>query len=328
MTTTTTTTTTATAQVLPPVLAALVDRVRIAPDRCSALVDDHLVTAGDPVELRKDLSGQVYSLLHAGQPPDLPDLPFHTRDRGFEQRLVQELPHRTSTVLVPVLSAEGGTAVVLRDGVRVLVATDDLEVDGPVEPGSTAVLRIPSARALLSPGFLFVDGTRSSAAAPTVVRVYVHLRSAEQALEVWRRTLPYLEASGAPYRAKVLSAPVLYPRRDALVVYLDGRSADVTASLARHLQGGPALDEPTPAFAQRLAPGVSVAWEPTDPRREYQGLSFGQHRAQVLVDALCEAAETGEPVAQVVLRTLATANVDPERPHRNGDTPDHLAATG
>lgn len=305
---------------LAPSVAALFDRVSASPGRASATVDGHLVEAEDAAELRRELATWIYQILHAGQPPNQPDLPFHSRDRHFESRLVEALTHQWSTVRLPLLALADETAVVLREGVRVRILRERILGPSEPEPGSTVAVRIPAHRALLSPGFLFVDGTRTSASAASILRMYAHVRDAEAAVDVWRRILPCLEDSGAPYRIKVLSTPVLYPRRDALVVYLDGAAAAVVPQVIGRLRGMPELGEETPAFAEQLAPGLSIAWEPADPRREYRGLSFGQHRAHVLTDVLFEAMDSGDLLEDVVHRRFAEANIDPTNASRNADT--------
>jgi hypothetical protein len=116
---------------------------------------------------------------------------------------------------------------------------------------------------------------------------------------------------------KMLSSPLLFPRRDALVVYLDQSDDAAAHGLARALEGLSGLAAETSPFTQRLARGIALADEPADPRREYRGLSFGQHRAQVVVEALLEAAVGGERTHEAVLRSLVEANIDPRDLSRN-----------
>ncbi|GAA2016348.1 hypothetical protein GCM10009818_31530 [Nakamurella flavida] len=304
---------------LSPALLALFDRIRVEPDRSSARVDGHLVEADDPHELRKKLSGSVYEILHAGRNPAEPDPPYHARDTAFEADLLGAVPHTHRTLHLPVLADDGDTIVVLRDGVRVRMLRD-ATAGAPVRVGDPVTVHVPPARPLLSPGFFFVDGTRTPPPAGSLLRVYLHLPEPTGALQVWRLLLPLLEESGVGYRAKILSAPRLYPRRDALVVYLDGAATHRVDDLVDLLDGDTRLAAATPAFATRVAPGISIAWEPADPRREYQGLSFGQHRAHVLVDTLLDALESGSPLDVVAARKFAESNIDPTDPARNADT--------
>ncbi|MDE3723100.1 T3SS effector HopA1 family protein [Nocardiopsis sp. N85] len=307
---------------LPPPVAGLFDRITIDPDLVSATVDGRSVHATSRYELRKELSAKVYDVLHAGRGEDEPALPYHARDKGFERRLADAVPHEWTRERLPLLGIGEDHAVVLREGVRVRVPLSALaDADTPV-PGEEVPVRVRPYRALLSPGFFFVDGTRSSRGAGAILRVYLHLRDIEGAETVWRRLLPHLEGSGAFYRTKVLSTPALYPRRDALVVYLAEESAGHTRGIVDLLAGSPELGDETPAFAERLAPGLATAWEPADARKAFQGLSFGQHRAYLIVDSLIEAIEEGEPLAKVARRKFAEANVEFGNPARNAS--EHL----
>lgn len=306
-----------TATELPRSLAQVLDRVHIEPDRCSAVVDGHRIEAGDPAELRLILAGRVYEVLHAGQGATLPELPFHTRDRGFEKLLFQAVPHQEALLELPLLQLDETTAVVLRDGVRVRVSRDRV---GQGTAGELVSVRAAACRALLSPGFFFVDGTRCTLRARGLLRLYVHLTHPQAAPEVWAAMLEHAQACGRPYRAKVLSIPALYPRRDALVMYLGGAGEpvqDVAHGFVGVLHGMPGIGDATPAMAERQASGVATAEEPADPRKGYQGLSFGQHRSQVLVDALWAATESGYSLDQTITAAFAEAHIDIRRPSRN-----------
>ncbi|MEV6861386.1 T3SS effector HopA1 family protein [Streptosporangium subroseum] len=46
--------------------------------------------------------------------------------------------------------------------------------------------------------------------------------------------------------------------------------------------------EEVSVFCRRIGPGVAIAWEPDDARPAMRGLSFGQHRAGVLAQALLD----------------------------------------
>ncbi|TKV56363.1 hypothetical protein FDO65_20600 [Nakamurella flava] len=319
-----------------PAVAAVLDRITLSPDGTRAFIDgravrDRSVTAGarrtvaeSALELRKQLAGAAYEVLHAGRPADAPDPPYHARDLAFEDQLRLAVPHPVRTVRLPVVTSDGSTLVVERDGVRVRMArpapvAPDEPPRGPA--GDAVSVTVPSHRAQLSPGFFVVDGTRSPDPAGPLLRVYVHLTSATTALPVWSDMLALLQDSAVRYRAKVLSAPALYPRHDALVVYLDHRDRHHVPAIADRVTGLPGVGAATPAFGRAIRPGVGVAWEPADPRPEYAGLSFGQHRAHVLVESLLDARDGDRPLGDILAERFAAANIDITTPHRNADSP-------
>lgn len=320
-----------------PAVTAILDRISVSPDGTRALIDGRPVrdrshptgtaprtTAESALELRKQLAGAAYEVLHAGRPADAPDPPYHARDLAFEDRLRRAVPHPVRTARLPVVTSDPTTMVVLRDGVRVRLprpapVAPDEPPRGPV--GEVVDVEVPSHRAQLSPGFFVVDGTRTPDPTGPLLRVYVHLTRAEGAAAIWADTLSLLQDREVRYRAKVLSSPALYPRHDALVVYLDHRDRRHVAALAERVAGRWGVGTASPAFARSVGQGVGIAWEPADPRPEYAGLSFGQHRAHVLVDALFEARDGDRPLADVIAERFAVANIDPLLPSRNADSP-------
>lgn len=320
-----------------PAVAAVLDRITVSADATRAWIDGRPVQDRTPgagarrgsapdsaLELRKHLAGAAYEVLHAGRPADAVDPPYHARDLAFEQRLRDAVPHPLRTVTLPVVDSGSTWVTVLRDGVRVRMARPArVAPDEPPRPPITGTVSVdvPSARAQLSPGFFVVDGTHTPDHARPLLRLYVHVTDAAAALPVWADVLPWLQDAAVRYRAKVLSSPALYPRRDALVVYLDARDVHHVPALAARLTGRPGVDPATPAFARSVAPGVAMAWEPADPRPEFAGLSFGQHRAHVLVEALLDAHEQHRPVGDLVRERFAAANIDPLGPYRNADSP-------
>lgn len=322
-----------------PAVAAVLDRITISADGTRAFIDGRPVRDRSPhtgarrtvtesaLELRKQLAGAAYEVLHAGRPADAPDPPYHARDLAFEDRLRRAVPHPVRTLRLPVVTSDGSTMVVVRDGVRVRMArpapvAPDEPPRGPV--GDTVDVVVPAHRAQLSPGFFVADGTRTPDPTAPLLRVYLHLADAASAVPVWADTLALLEGAQVRYRAKVLSSPALYPRHDALVVYLDHRDRHHVPAIADQATGRPGVGAATPAFGRTVRPGVGVAWEPADPRPEYAGLSFGQHRAHVLVEALLDAREGDRPLDDLLAERFAVANIDPTAPHRNADSPPEL----
>lgn len=305
---------------LAPAISDVVRAIHVAADRLTARVRDRDIVADTPREMRRLLSESIYDVFHAGQPDG--HVPSRLRDRKLEAQFAEVVPHRDITVRARVLSepvrdADGAVhQLVRRDGVRFWAPQSALRAEG-AGPGDTVDLVVPSVRPALSPGFFLVDGSRQRTGGPAVLRVYLHVREVRQAVTVWQETLSYLEREGIGYRAKVLSAAELYPRRDAVVVYLDGDQEHVARAIARTVGHLPGIEPAVSSFTERLCPGVATAWEPTDTHAGRQGLSFGQHRATVLAAALVEAATDPDHTEQVVVRHFTEAAIDPANPARN-----------
>ncbi|MDQ0843933.1 hypothetical protein QFZ68_003613 [Streptomyces sp. V1I6] len=79
----------------------------------------------------------------------------------------------------------------------------------------------------------------------------------------------------------------------------------------------------TSPFVRRWADGVGTAWEPDDPRPGKGALSFGEHRCQVLAEALAGQAVRADGVSReaVVAEAFLNAGTDPLMPARNLDSP-------
>ena len=119
-----------------------------------------------------------------------------------------------------------------------------------------------------------------------IVRFYWHL-TAEGALPWIRALTGRFNAAGVAFHAKVLTDPASYVRADAGVLYVErrdvARAMDLLPDL--HVCARPGLRSTTPMFTKRLAPGLAVAEDPGD------GRSFGQHRCQLIAEALVRAFE-------------------------------------
>jgi hypothetical protein len=281
------------------------------------------VTGADLPSLRRQLAVAIYDELHAGrQPLDVPP-GWSLRDPEVEVRLRDALPHHETARDVRVLDVGPERALVRLDGVRVWVARTAIAArQGPVRAGAVATVLIPASRPALSPGFFLADGTRPCSRGEPVVRVYVHLITAEAAHRVWGAVHGLLAELGIGYRAKVVSWSAMLPRRDGFVVYLAERDREVAGRIAAVARQVPGVGPMSSVFAEPLAPGVAIAWEPTDPRPAMAGMSFGEHRATALADGLVHYAERcadGAPacVYDSVRRAFTQAGIDPGNPARN-----------
>ena len=309
---------------LPSRLQESLRQVTVAPDRHRAVVAGRTVEASEPREFRRLLAEALYDVLHAGQQLSDGALPFRIRDEEFERVLHDATPckQRVTHATVCPQPAQGSgypahLLLVELDGVRVWVPKERVTGGGPWSPGDRVSLLMAAARPALSPGFFLVDGSQPRRWGRGGLRVYVNITDWRRAAPVWSRVLTYLERHGYPYRAKIISAKPLYPRRDAIVVYLSQEHEHVAHGIADCLHGMAGIGPQTSVFASTIRPGVAVAWEPADPRPGMRGLSFGQHRASVLALALHDAAKGTAALEDAIIKRFTEASIDPSNPARN-----------
>jgi hypothetical protein len=306
---------------LPGPLTEALRSVRVDVATSTAAVGEHEVRADTPVELRRLLSTALYDRLHAGRGEWRPASPREATDEAFEARLRAAVPHSHTQAATTVREVSGGQVVVTLDGVRVRLPASGADA---VAPGADVLLRVDCVRPRLSPGFLLVDGSAGHLLGDgPVLRVYVNIQSDEAAPEVLGVALEALERLAVPYRAKITSVRAALPRRDAMVVYLGRRAWHAAAVAAAALRPVPGRGEAVSAYASRLAPGVSVAWDPGDTRPGYRGLSFGEHRSLVLSTALlAHARSPTSSLADAVEAEFVAAGADPGAPFRDVTSPD------
>jgi len=220
----------------------------------------------------------------------------------------------------------GAESVTVRLGrVRVRIPAGLLTTGAPAVPGSAVSVRLPALRPALSPGFLVVSGSRGSGPPDTpCLRVYFHIDTPDAAPTVWGAILVRLEELGVTYRAKVVSARQLYPRRDAMVVYLRAPSWAAVPAIQHAAKATGALGTDVSAYVAHIDSGVGWAWDPEDPRPGMGGMSFGEHRSHAIATGILAAATgngTGDREAAVGA-ALCAAGIRPGEIHRNIDSPD------
>jgi hypothetical protein len=307
-------------------LLGLLADAEVDTEELSARVAGADLRARTPKALRARIADELYRTVHQGARSWSPH-PRDLVDPGLQESLQHAVPHtavRARTRLAH-WSEDGSQAVVTLGGVRVAVPRDRLHPPLPATAtGSDVTVTLPPCRPALSPGFLSVVGSRSPGAGNgPVLRVYLHLSTGDAAPALWGAVLRGMEADGLPYRAKILSHPGRYPRRDAMVVYVTDRFAPVVAAVSAAARTAPpgSLAEPVSPFTRRIAPGISVAWEPAASGHSARRMSFGQHRAGSCADALLDHVLRGTPLADALARAFRASGTDPALPYRNLDSP-------
>ncbi|MGC9495124.1 T3SS effector HopA1 family protein [Streptomyces sp. WG7] len=324
---------------LDPAVSHVLAAVSLSPDGTGVRLGDRDVTADRPRRLCQRLGTALYEVFHAGHAfGDKPGI--LRRDPALEVPLAQAVPHATTPVAArlldgpaergpgpgsPGLGGPGpGGPVATVGGVRVrLPDAAPPELVGGVSGDGYHVLRLPTARPRLSPGFFLVDGSRGSCGPGPLVRLYIHLTDPGAAVRVWSAVLGVLEGLEVPYRSKITSSRTLLPRLDGMVVYLGAAAWHAVPAVAGAVSAADVGPE-TSAFARALAPGLSLAWEPDDARPGRSGGSFGQHRSLAIAEGVVDAMADGDlsRAHTYVLTRLAESGIDPSALHRNIDSPD------
>jgi len=154
-----------------------------------------------------------------------------------------------------------------------------------------------------------------------VVRLYWNVK-AEGAVDLTRSATRVLNRAGLPFQLKVVTQLARFSRCDSGVLYLRQRDyPEARRTLERlHAEIAPSLRAPVPALTKPLAPGLGLAEDPGN------GMSFGEHRCQLLADALIRAYELGKTSVddrlRVVVERFGDDGIDLARPYLNPDSED------
>ncbi|MET9833422.1 T3SS effector HopA1 family protein [Streptomyces sp. NPDC006385] len=303
-------------------IVAVAESVTVSADGLKAEVAGEVIEADNPTSLAQQIGDTLYEIVHAGRDKRTDSIQRSLRDPAFESVLLDATSNRTTTAPARYLTGDEETAIVVLDGLRVRVPTSSIAE----RSGEMATVTLPCARPGVSVGFfLATSGKVPYRSAGHVLRLYGRLDSADVAAPVWRQLVDFLEDAGVPWQAKISSSKSGYPRNDAVVVYLPRPSWRVARACAAMLEATGLTGEGTSAFAHPITRSVSCAFEPDDQRANYRGMSFGQHRATVLGEALVRHAtlpeEESVPVADRVYQAFIDAGIDPSQPARNLSSP-------
>ena len=181
------------------------------------------------------------------------------------------------------------------------------------QPGSSVLLRAPAGALGVQPGYYFAFGETLEELAEqlSLVRFYFHC-AADDAAPLLGALTSRLNRFQIPFQMKLPSAPALYGRTDAAVLYLAVRYVPIVLRIVGEVRATIPLDTPVPLFAKPLWPGIATAFDPAN------GESFGSHRcrltAEGLVDAWHEGRQDGPARRAAVAARFAAAGLDLARP--------------
>ncbi len=179
--------------------------------------------------------------------------------------------------------------------------------------GTSISVRAMSESFEAQPGYYFAFGEALDELADSlsVVRLYFH-SNAETVASLVGSLTSGLNRFQTPFQLKTPTAPGLYGRADATVLYVGSRYFPITARIVAGVRERVPLEAATPLFTKTLWPGVGAAVEPGT------GESFGQHRCRLVAEGIVDAWRQGEQKASARLAAVearfAAAGLDFSRP--------------
>ena len=220
--------------------------------------------------------------------------------------------------------------VVTNDHVAFWASASGLRaVDGTIRAGASCRVRVANEQRRLMPGFYVAIGDgeedEQDGVIEPLLRYYWHLTPASSGPFLASAT-SLLNQFGIPFHVKVLSDSEAYLRADAGVLYARPTHQSRIAPFIDRIYSDVASDlrPDVPLFTTRLADGLGFAVGP--PGRS----SFGQHRCQLVANALWESFIRGEVDrgrrAATVAEAFLREDLDPLRPHLGPSSKDEWDA--
>jgi hypothetical protein len=216
-----------------------------------------------------------------------------------------------------VAALDGDLITVVRpDGLRLLATADECRIDGAVSADTHAHVRVPKELLGFSPGYYRALGDTPSPVGPADDLVLLCWNiAAAGAVTLVARVTYALNGAQLPFSLELPDNPARYGRRDTAVLLFARTDFAPAIKLLRPLLRalGPHLADGAPAFTKPLARGLALAEEPGN------GQSFGEHRCQLLAEAVVTASEHGlrtiEQRLAVVRERFRSAGVSLDAPY-------------
>ena len=220
-----------------------------------------------------------------------------------------------------VVGTHGASIILERGGLRLWCAPKDVYTahDRAIAPGTQVGVLMPKENLRLSPGFYMALGNAEFPipGAEQMIRYYWNL-TAEGAATLTELLTDAFNREQVPFRLKVISNRNGYTRCDAGVLYIPLPFYEQTREVIERCYQRVSfmLKQSTSAFSKALAPGLSLAEDPSDGKS-----SFGMNRCLVLAEAIVHAAEKGLTTSaerlESVVADFANAGVDINAPFLN-----------
>jgi hypothetical protein len=207
---------------------------------------------------------------------------------------------------------------VRRDGLDFLASADAVRsrLGETLRAGCAVEVLVPTDRWSLSPGFMLIHGKRllqPRAAGIRRTRLYLHMdiEGAREVIALCER----FNQERVPFTLKVAAHPDAFDRCDTVILFVErddyprASAILVEARTRSGLNPRPA----NPSFASPLAPGVSVADDPSGSE------SFGESRTRLLAAGILRAHEAGSTTPDARLYEVGQAfreeGLRLDRPH-------------
>jgi hypothetical protein len=179
--------------------------------------------------------------------------------------------------------------------------------------GAALTLRAPREAFDAQPNYYFAFGETLDELTDQMSLVRVYFNLAAEAASAWLGELTAgLNRFQTPFQYKTPSAPGLYGRADAGVLYVGRRYFPIVSRIVEGSADRFSFDEATPLFTKRLRRGIAAAVEPGT------GESFGSHRSRLVAEALVEAwssrAQTPKLRFDAVERRFKAEGLDVTKP--------------
>jgi hypothetical protein len=154
--------------------------------------------------------------------------------------------------------------------------------------GESVSIRTPRETLNAQPGYYFVFGETLDELVDqlSVVRVYFHC-GADAAILLLKRLSRRLNEFQTPFQLKMPTAPALYQRDDAVVLYTGVRYFPIAAQIIALVRDDVSLPDHVPLFTKRLWCGIGAAVDPGT------GESFGMHRCRLAAEGIVDAWRAG-----------------------------------
>jgi hypothetical protein len=256
--------------------------------------------------LAKAIQAVLYDRCYARRPADAPTPTTMPTDPEFQQRLAAANRGRERW--------EGGWTiqqfaphgqVFVRKGERERSAMPGAFISDATpgmapQIGSVVMLRAAIEAPGAQPGYYFAFGETLDELAEqlSMMRFYFNCR-ADDAPALLGVVTGELNRFQVPFQMKAPTAPALYGRADAVVLYVGLRYVALVLRLLDGLRASLPLEAPTPLFTRPLWPGIGGAADPGN------GESFGMHRCRLTAEGLVDAWRGGAPDTTARLAAVA-----------------------
>jgi HopA1 effector protein family len=154
--------------------------------------------------------------------------------------------------------------------------------------GASVSIRAPREALDAQPGYYFAFGETLDELADqlSLARLYFHC-GADAAILLLNRLSRRLNEFQTPFQLKLPTAPALYQRDDAVVLYIGVRYFPIVAKIVAQARSEISFADPAPLFTKPLWRGIGAAVDPGN------GESFGMHRCRLAAEGIVDAWRAG-----------------------------------